>query len=157
EVARQEAQLIGERPRARDAGERNYRARRRAAGLHASVGCEPDAQRREQRQAQRPPPAGGRDEPPPRPPPPPPGGVEQKAKGHRGGGLWRGSRVAQCICWMPGRSQPVEPLAGFTRFHTSSKPTASVPGVSRTMPEKRTAAQCSPRSVASSSRSAFSA
>src|SRR5947207_4706476 len=83
--------------------------------------------------------------------------VQHKAKGHRRGGLSRGRGLAQCICWMPARSQPLEPSLGFTRFHTSSKPTGSVPGVSRTMPEKRTLAQYLSFSDWTSRRSAFSA
>src|SRR5262245_9497749 len=81
--------------------------------------------------------------------------IDEKAKGHRGGGLFAGEGTLQCICWMPARSQPLEPRAGLTRFQTSSNPTGSVPGVSRTMPEKRTLAQWSSCSVATSSRSAF--
>src|SRR3954471_5673401 len=55
---------------------------------------------------------------------------------------------------MPASSQPLEPSAGLTRFQISSKPSGAFPGASRTMPEKRTLAQCWSRSVASSSRSA---
>src|SRR5437588_8504961 len=83
--------------------------------------------------------------------------IQSKTKGHRGGGLFARQATPQCICWMPASSQPPEPSAGFTRFHTSSKPTGAVPGVSRTMPEKRTLAQCLLFSVATSSRSALSA
>src|SRR5438105_10528977 len=83
--------------------------------------------------------------------------IQSKTKGHRGGGLFGRQATPQCICWMPASSQPLEPSAGLTRFHTSSKPTGAVPGVSRTMPEKRTLAQCLLFSVATSSRSALSA
>src|ERR1700730_14674282 len=62
----------------------------------------------------------------------------------------------QCICWMRATSQPLEPSAGLTRFQTSSKPTGGLSRVSRTVPEKRTLAQCLPLSVAISSRSASS-
>src|SRR5439155_1144044 len=64
--------------------------------------------------------------------------IQSKTKGHRVGGLFGRQAMPQCICWMPASSQPLEPSAGLTRFHTSSKPTGAVPGVSRTMPEQRT-------------------
>src|SRR5437016_5604156 len=83
--------------------------------------------------------------------------IQSKTKGHRVGGLFGRQAMPQCICWMPASSQPLEPSAGLTRFQTSSKPTGAVPGVSRTMPEKRTLAQCLLFSVATSSRSALSA
>src|SRR5258706_1923172 len=82
--------------------------------------------------------------------------VEQKAKGPGGGGLCAGQRTPQGICWMPAGGQPLEPLAGLTRFQTSSNPTGALCGVSRTMPEKRTLAQWLSCSVATSSRSALS-
>src|SRR5581483_2768097 len=157
QMAREVAQLIGKGARAADAAERNHRTRLGAARLDAAGGADLHAQRGKQRKAQLGRLAGKRHQPLARPALAVEKLVKQKAKGHRGGGLCRRSRVAQCICWMPASSQPLEPSAGLTRFHTSSKPTASVPGVSRTMPEKRTAAQCRSRSLASSSRSAFSA
>src|SRR5881394_199307 len=83
--------------------------------------------------------------------------IDEKAKGHRGGGLFAGQGAPQCICWMPARSQPPPaPCVGLTRFQTSSNPTGSLCGVSRTRPEKRTLAQWWSCSVATSSRSAFS-
>src|SRR5256885_1161578 len=74
--------------------------------------------------------------------------VREKRKGHRRGGLCAGQPRPQCICWMPASSHPEEPSAGLTRFQTSAKPTASLPGVSRSMPEKRTLAQYLSFSVA---------
>ena len=59
----------------------------------------------------------------------------------RGRHLFTGQRVPQCICWMPARSQPLEPSAGLTRFHTSSNSTGRLFGASRTAPENRTLTQ----------------
>src|SRR5204862_533783 len=56
--------------------------------------------------------------------------IQSKTKGHRVGGLFGRQATPQCICWMPASSQPLEPSAGLTRVHTSSKPTGAVPGVS---------------------------
>src|SRR5882672_5798991 len=151
------AQLIGELARARNTIQRNDRFRLGSARLDAAAGADGQAQRGKERRPQLGRAPGEALEALARPALAIQQLVQQKAKGHRGGGLCRGEGVAQCICWMPARSQPLEPSAGLTRFHTSSKPTGSVPGVSRTMPEKRTLAQCWSRSVASSSRSAFSA
>src|SRR6266446_3148849 len=65
-----------------------------------------------------------------------------------------------CICWMPASSQPLEPSAGLTRFQTSWNPSGAAPGASRSVPEKRTLAQCRSfpcwPSVVTSSRSASS-
>src|SRR5689334_16748914 len=156
-MAREVAHLIGERRGARNTVQRDEGAGLRTARLDAAVGADREALCRQQRQAHLDRLARERQEALERPALAREQLVEQKTKGHRGGGLCRGRGPAQCICWMPARSHPLEPSAGLTRFQTSSKPTGSVPGVSRTMPEKRTEAQCLPFSVASSSRSAFSA
>src|SRR5204863_1641871 len=154
---RQVAQLVGELAAAGDPLHGEDRVERGVAGLDAAALANSKAQGRKQRRSQLDAAPGEAREALARPAFPLEELVQQKAKGHRGDGLCRGRGLAQCICWMPASSQPLEPSAGLTRFHTSSNSTGSVPGASRTMPEKRTLAQCSSCSVASSSRSAFNA
>src|SRR4051794_19054664 len=157
QVAAEIAEFLGELALAADAGRRDHRGGFRPAGLQPPVRGDAEPHHRREGQAQLDALPGEKRKAIARPALAAEERVQHKAKGHRRGGLSRERAIAQCICWMPARSQPLEPSAGLTRFHTSSKPTGCVPGVSRTVPEKRTLAQYWSFSLATSSRSAFSA
>ena len=86
-MAREVTQFVGERSRADDARERDQRARLRPAGLDATLGADLNAQRRQKRKAQLQRFSGEGRKPRARPALAIEKLVEQKAKGHRGGGL----------------------------------------------------------------------